>query len=125
MNFETAKATGPKKLAPNTSLVRMLNGAYAIVYYATRILTFFPDGTFSVNSGEWMTMSTKERINRFAPKGFCVNQKKGEWFYTTSDDTGNITSQGVFRDKMMFAEDPVRSLWVEEANGLQFRKLEA
>lgn len=52
-----------KKLAPNTYARREVNGAVAIRYHGTDIVTVDPSGVVRVTNGGWKTSSTKERIN--------------------------------------------------------------
>jgi hypothetical protein len=58
-------------------------GVIGIRFHATRILTFYPNGSFKVSSGGWRTSTTKQRINAFLPPRFLVFAKKGEWYIDT------------------------------------------
>jgi len=76
--FATArnKESG-KPLANNTRLVKR-GEAFAIRLHQTDIVTINPDGTHTLNSGGWRTMTTKARISEFGPVG--ITQTKGHWF---------------------------------------------
>mgnify|MGYP003344650536 CR=1 FL=1 len=85
-----------QKLANNTYLTRRPGSGdyesqfiYAVRLHATDILTCWPDGTVSVSSGGWKTVTTKARINEFLPKCLphanqripSVYQKQREWYW--------------------------------------------
>jgi len=84
MNYNEAKSIldnkrgnkDSKKLANNTYLVRVSFG-YAIRLHETNIITFYEDH-FVLNNGGWFTMTTKERINTYAP--VYVTQKNSIWY---------------------------------------------
>lgn len=51
----------------------------------TDILVFLPDGSYSVDTGGWRTVTTKDRINKFSR--YRVWSDRGTW--KTTDATGN------------------------------------
>lgn len=67
-----------RKIANNTYLETREGGAIAVRLHNTDILTFRPGETV-FNSGGWLTVTTKERFNRFTPLGRFYSDK-GEWF---------------------------------------------
>jgi hypothetical protein len=76
--FATAKnKDNGKPLANNTRLMKR-GESYAVRLHQTDIVTINPDGTHTLNSGGWRTMTTKARINEFGP--VTITQSKGAWF---------------------------------------------
>jgi hypothetical protein len=67
-----------KPLENNTRLHKCDNGDYAIVLHRTAVVTIHADGTYTLNSGTWRTVTTKDRINGYSPAR--IYQRKGEWF---------------------------------------------
>lgn len=68
-------------LASNVRLRRQ-PGYFAIVLYDTEIVRYYPDGTFSVDSGGFNTPTTANRVTQFTPDGWRgFNEKKqlGIW----------------------------------------------
>lgn len=83
---------GRRKLENNTWLERRTTdapkdgtykSAYAVRLHNTDVVTLHPDGSYTLNSGGWRTVTTKDRINRYAPGN--VFQSNGEWFYSWGD----------------------------------------
>ncbi len=88
-----------KKVANNTYLERRLNGDIEVVLHYTAVVVAHSDGTFTLNSGGWRSVTTKERINRFSPAR--VWQQNWTWY------TGSFTNPDLFHDYI-----------VVDANGL-------
>jgi hypothetical protein len=65
------------KLDHNTYLVRVDDDTFAVVLYSTQIILIHRDGTYTLNHGNWPTVTTKDRINRFSPAR--VAQEKKCW----------------------------------------------
>ena len=59
------KATSEKKLhgMAATSLHRLADGAIAMRYHDTDILTWYPDNTVKIQTGGWFTQTTARRID--------------------------------------------------------------
>jgi len=88
-----------KKLENNTFEVKYKNGVRAIRLHYTNIVIFYPDGTTHINSGGWLTRTTKDRINKYC--GFIkVWQEKGEWY--VANNTFEFPVH--FADWMMFSK---------------------
>lgn len=66
------------KVANNTWRLDLI-GAVVIVFHKTIILTIWPSGAVTVDTGGWQTVTTKDRINRFQNL-FRVSSDRGEWF---------------------------------------------
>lgn len=67
---------GRKKLANNTYL-EQLNDCFAVLFYNTFVVKIFPNNHYQLNSGNYKTTTTKNRINQFAPAQ--ISQIKGNW----------------------------------------------
>lgn len=82
MNFVKANETlgkrDRKKVGNNTWMERLGNGSIAVILHSTAVVVIHPDGTFTLDSGGWQTVTTKSRINEFSPAGLF--QKKGTWY---------------------------------------------
>ena len=62
----------------NTVEYYRADGSKVIRLHLTDIITFNPDGSCTLNSGGWQTVTTKDRINKFSP---CrVFQDKSVWY---------------------------------------------
>lgn len=79
------KAVPRKKVANNTYLERHAMPGYtdvraiSLVLHATRVVTYSEDGLLRLDTGGWLTVTTKERINRGLPGGWMVSSVKGTW----------------------------------------------
>lgn len=101
MDYQTAngKLTGrnhdSRKLGNNTYLVRRNDGKIAITLHATDIITLSPSGDITLNSGGWRTVTTKSRLNEYAP--VAIGQRNGQWYMLKNDGSGWV-------DVCMFAD---------------------
>lgn len=71
-----------KKIGLNTYLIRpaMMEHDYiAVRLHVTSIIIYHRSGLVHVNSGGWLTSTTKSRINDFLPDPFRVSQTAFEW----------------------------------------------
>ena len=62
-----------------TLVHRIDENAIALRYQYTDVVTFHRDGTYTLNTGGWYTMTTKDRINTYGPVG--VWSENGIWYY--------------------------------------------
>jgi hypothetical protein len=69
-----------RKEANNTYLHRHDNGDFALRFHNTDIILWHPDSTMQLFSGGWKTITTKERINRYLPRGIVLLQNQGVWY---------------------------------------------
>lgn len=76
-NLMRRARNGRRKLENNTYLEEREDG-FAVVLHYTDVVTIHPDGTYTVNSGGWHTVTTKDRITRYSP--LRLFQKRYEWF---------------------------------------------
>lgn len=105
ITFEDAKnklgKRPSRKLENNTYLEACPDGSIGVRLHATHVVKLYTDGTYELSSGGWKTLTTKERINSYAPVAVC--QKKGRWYLNGSDfydgirvdSEGNIISEVV------------------------------
>lgn len=101
-----------------------------VMLHGTDVVTFLPDGTVRLDSGGWRTVTTKERMNRFAPN-VSVYSARGVWYVRTlrsrrfvdmveevrfydgltyDPSTGAIVSDGPALDAEVEREDAKRRL---------------
>ena len=66
-----------KPIARNTRLFKRGND-YAIRFHYTDVVTIHADGTFTLNAGSWQSVTTKARMNEYAP--VRIYQKDFNWF---------------------------------------------
>lgn len=74
-----SKSAG-KPIANNTRLFERGNGSIAVQLHSTDVVTYHTDGSFTLDSGGWQTVTTKDRINSYSE---CrVYSIKGTWYVT-------------------------------------------
>jgi hypothetical protein len=78
------KPTG-KKVARNTYALQEDGIVYAIRFHDTNILTYEADRV-TLDNGGYQTATTKERFNRFLPKGVSIYQKNFTWYVKDTRD---------------------------------------
>lgn len=76
-----------RKLAHNTRVESDPDGSVGVRFHSTRILTFHPGETFTVNTGGHRTVTTKQRLNALLPTGYQVFQKAYVWHIVTPEGT--------------------------------------
>jgi len=111
---EELARTRKRKLGHNTYLeVPEIDGdPFAIRFHATRIVTFYSDGRVVLNSGGWLSSTTKERMNRYLPVGAgYISQDRGEW------------GVGHWRFYDGITYDPAVGDWIPEQDGENPRHL--
>jgi hypothetical protein len=82
---ETLGARKSKKLQNNTYLVHGEKESFAVRLHDTEVLTFFPDGSIILNTDGWLTLTTKDRMNTYLPKGYRILQEKRVWYLAFFD----------------------------------------
>lgn len=75
-----------KKLEHNTYEVNFENGDRAVRFHKTNIVTFHPDGSFTLNSGGFHTQTTGDRLRRYA-KNVRLMSDRGVWYVSFRKDT--------------------------------------
>jgi hypothetical protein len=91
-----------RTIANNTKLVRRGNDI-AVRLHRTDVVTFHRDGTVTFNTGGWNTVTTRDRLNTYAPAGIRFGQKKGTLYAYVGGGWDNPVP---FRDGMRY--DPRR-----------------
>lgn len=80
----TRASRDSKKIAPNTYLERIGSLAepdcISVRFHRTYVVTFHRSGAVSLDSGEWDTSTTKERINRYLAPGLRLIQEQRVWY---------------------------------------------
>lgn len=69
---------GSKKIANNTYLYRIDADSIGVRLHATDVVIIHCDNTYTLNSGGWKTITTKDRINTYNP--YRVSQKNFIWY---------------------------------------------
>ena len=69
----------------NTRVVRR-DDDYAIKLHDTDVVTFHRDGSVTLDSGGWLTVTTKDRMNGFLGDRGYVYSKRGKWFVSSRGD---------------------------------------
>ena len=73
-----------KPLENNTRLFRLPNSHMAIRLHETDVVTISPDNVYTLNTGGWRTVTTKDRINRYSPAQ--VWQRNKIWYIADGPD---------------------------------------
>lgn len=79
----TGRCSQSRKVANNTYLHRV-GDDIAVRLHETDVVTFHADGTATLNTGGWFTMTTKDRINHWLPAGIRLESNRGRWFLVYS-----------------------------------------
>jgi len=72
-----------RKVGNNTYAEILHDGTVAIKLHSTYVVKIHPDNTYTLNSGGWQTVTTKDRINQYSPRR--VYQRKYQWFVNIND----------------------------------------
>lgn len=65
--------------------VEMPDGRLVHFYHQSPIAVTFPDDSVRVSSCGWKTSTTKERLNRYVPRGYHIVQRDFDWYVKTPD----------------------------------------
>lgn len=85
-NARTGKLVPTRKVANNTYLVRRMSGAIVVRLHDTDVVTYHGHhgSSITLNSGGWLTATTRERMNYYTPSGIEVFPRRGRWYVTTA-----------------------------------------
>jgi hypothetical protein len=72
------KPADSRKIGNNTYIERR-GEDFAVRLHNTDILTIRPDDSFVVDTDGWLTVTTKDRLNTFAPRGVQFASDRGQW----------------------------------------------
>jgi hypothetical protein len=78
----------------NTLRIEYQDGTSAIRLHDTDIVTFNTDGSLTLNSGGWQTLTTKDRINAYLRNTGYISQNKGIWYIYGSPFYDGIKVKG-------------------------------
>lgn len=73
------------------TLVRRDGTAFKLMYHNTVVVTAYADGSFTLNTGGWLTATTKQRLNDFSPA--MVYQRKHQWYVMLPDQAKTHADQ--------------------------------
>jgi hypothetical protein len=84
----------------NNTYLKHRGDTIAVMLHNTDVVTYFPNGDIKLNSGSWRTVTTKDRINKYAPIRLWAH--KGQWYATPpwSNETKIF-----FQDNMVIRPD--------------------
>lgn len=85
-----------KKLANNTYLEELDDGSFGVKLHETFVVKIHPNGEYTLDSGGWKTVTTKDRINRYSP--VRVYQQNSIWYLEDGslfEDGCIVTADGV------------------------------
>lgn len=71
--------------ARNTLDYTMPDGERRIRLHGTDVVTFHADGGFTLDTGGWNTMTTRDRMNGWLPAGYTVYTRQGQIHLRTPD----------------------------------------
>lgn len=98
MDYTTANtklgSRDSRKVGNNTYLQRRGDGSIALKLHATDVLTFHADGRTVYQSGGYLTVTTKARMNEYGPLRLCT--ERGVWYVYPSP--GNWDTRLVYAD---------------------------
>ena len=89
ITLETARNVESGKPLQNNTRLFARGSDYAIRLHETDVVTIHNNGTYTLNTGGWQTVTTKERINSYAPVSLW--QKNGLWYLSADGQTYNFT----------------------------------
>lgn len=69
-----------RKVGNNTYAEILHDGSVGITLHKTRVVTIHADGKYTLRNGGWNTVTTKDRINKYAP--VRVYQRDFQWYIT-------------------------------------------
>jgi len=75
-----------RKIDNNTTAYIEYDGSVSVELHSTKVVVLYPNGLVKLQTGGWMTPTTKDRMNRYSP--VRVTQRKGEWYVSLSCSNG-------------------------------------
>ena len=69
-----------RKVGNNTYAEILHDNSVGIMLHSTYVVKIHPDNTYTLQTGGWQTVTTKDRINQYSP--VRVYQRNYEWFVT-------------------------------------------
>lgn len=128
------KKTMDRPIANNTRVIQIDDGTIGIKYHNTFIIKYYSnelngvkihDGdSIQYNSDGWLTVSTKERMNRFGP--YHVWSERHIWYISKSfywkwnvQESESNSPVYHYQDRMWF--NPDGSAWAKDQNGIAYQ----
>lgn len=71
-----------RKVANNTHL-RWTPDGFAVRLHETDVVVYHPNGSYTLRTGGWQSMTTRTRFDAFLPRSIAVRSVKGRWFVST------------------------------------------
>lgn len=103
-NYEQASALlgsrQSKLIGLNTRIQRHENGDIGVTLHSTEVARWDSNGMLEVSTGGWNTVTTRERLNRYLPRGVNVFTKRGVLYIGNGEseklfvDGGKVTPTG-------------------------------
>lgn len=96
-----------KVVANNTVRYTKANGDVALRLHHTDVVTRRKDGKIVLDSGGWLTPTTKDRINgEIREHGFNISQKSKRWYLTDAKGAVSLFYDGMVVDPRTGIEKP-------------------
>lgn len=118
-----------KKLQNNTIAMRYYgspDGVLAVVLHSTSVVLWKSPTHVALNTGGWITVTTKDRINRYAPDGVRIASRRGKWILQWFDpERYGLDAPGEmpFFDLIELTRDPKTGLWSPLIEGFTEKEL--
>jgi len=75
-----------RKIDNNTTAYIEYDGSVSVELHSTKVVVLYPNNLVKLQTGGWMTATTKDRMNRYSP--VSVTQRKGEWYVSSRCSDG-------------------------------------
>jgi hypothetical protein len=72
-----------RKVGNNTYAEILSDGSVGIMLHSTYVVKIHEGDLYTLNSGGWQTVTTKDRINQYSPKR--VYQRDYQWYVRMND----------------------------------------
>lgn len=72
--FATARSPEKGKPIANNTRIYKRGDEYEIVLHQTAVVSVLPEGKYIIRTGGWNTLTTRDRLNRYAPGHFFTEQ---------------------------------------------------
>lgn len=102
-NFDEALRTlngrDSRKIDNNTRLERINADEIGVKLHATYVVRYKRNGSITIHSGGWQTVTTKDRINNYSPAR--ISQRAGVWYmgdgepFEEGAEVGMVSAQPV------------------------------
>ncbi len=85
IDFLSGGRNKTSRAVENNTRIEKRGDDYAVVLHGTDVVTYHKDGSATLNSGGWLTVTTKDRMNGYLGNRARVYSKRGVWFVFTRD----------------------------------------